>query len=471
MSASVLYLPDIHRFGSLRFGPHARGAGAPSPYVPLIIFIGESNSGGAADNADATAGELAPHSRVKILNNTGLVFEDLDVGTNNLIDHFGFVDNSAHSWEIGLANQVEAGDFGSGTVYLVKAGQGGSQVVQWAAAGTYYTKFAARYAAAVSAIEALGKTPLPIFWMSIGINDSLVGTTDDTFRSQMLDFIARLRITTGVAPVIMTKYTPSHSAYEANIDYLVANTVWTYAVDTASANSHLEDVNHWDYTGQKILAEAFKDICVDASKIGLDADYLASKAVHDGATAASGTVWDASAKGTKINLWSQRRDAVATDSSFTSVRASNGKSSGKWYCEIVAKTAVGNAFFVGLMDNSTAGGSGLDAYNPTRSGMVRDDGFAAANGFTNAGSGGLGSVAAGDVFGLHIDADNKKLFLSKNGSYLNSADPVAGTGAYFTWSHSSPVFPAVSLQQTQGRARLITSGFDYSPASGYSSYD
>jgi hypothetical protein len=38
-------------------------------YVPLIIFNGESNSGGIGLNSDLAAGKINPRSAVQILNN------------------------------------------------------------------------------------------------------------------------------------------------------------------------------------------------------------------------------------------------------------------------------------------------------------------------------------------------------------------------------------------------------------------
>ena len=91
--------------------------------VWLFAFIGESNSGGYAVNADLTAGELAARSAVQIWNNTTNTYQDLDIGTNNLISHDGLVDNATHGWENGLASEVEAAILPN-PVYLAKCGQG-----------------------------------------------------------------------------------------------------------------------------------------------------------------------------------------------------------------------------------------------------------------------------------------------------------------------------------------------------------
>ncbi|MBL8182439.1 MAG: InlB B-repeat-containing protein, partial [Blastocatellia bacterium] len=97
--------------------------GADPDIVPLVIITGESNSGGYAVNADATPTELSARPGVQILNNNTLLFEDLDIGTNNLIGHAGLSENATHGFELGLANSVAASEWPNSPVYLVKAGQ------------------------------------------------------------------------------------------------------------------------------------------------------------------------------------------------------------------------------------------------------------------------------------------------------------------------------------------------------------
>jgi hypothetical protein len=77
----------------------------------LIIFNGESNSGGYAANTPATTAELAPTEAIKILNNVTMKFEALQVGANNLLGHDRLTDYSAthHGLELGLANAARDG--------------------------------------------------------------------------------------------------------------------------------------------------------------------------------------------------------------------------------------------------------------------------------------------------------------------------------------------------------------------------
>jgi hypothetical protein len=68
----------------------AGGAEQTSPPRPLVIvFAGESNSGGLALNKSATPSELAPQPSVQGMNLTNgrFSFEDLQIGVNNLQKH------------------------------------------------------------------------------------------------------------------------------------------------------------------------------------------------------------------------------------------------------------------------------------------------------------------------------------------------------------------------------------------------
>ena len=99
----------------------------------LVFTIGESNAGGIVPLANATAAELAPRPETKIINNTAgnFMFETLDVGTNNLIDHTTFTDNNSFGIEVGLANvQEDSLPYGQ-FLYLLKNGHGGSETSGW----------------------------------------------------------------------------------------------------------------------------------------------------------------------------------------------------------------------------------------------------------------------------------------------------------------------------------------------------
>jgi hypothetical protein len=269
----------------------------------------------------------------------------------------------------------------------------------------------------------------------------------------------------------MTYGTPAYASYNANVDAVAASVLWAYVLDTTSANSHLLNTEHWDYTGQNLNADGFKAISLDSSKIGAGATYAANKALYDGSAARSGAVWDSTAKGTNISIIGQKDVAQALTGSFTSVRATVGKASGKYYYRLLLGAPPSNQVFWGVSDASTAGGAGLDVYNPTNSAMIRDDGFASAVGFTKAQSGAPGSFATGDYLDCAVDATAKKMWLGKNGTWLSSGDPAAGTNPYFTWSSNYTVFPTIALYGAYGFIKLLTSGAGGTPPSGFTWWD
>ncbi|NOY00331.1 MAG: hypothetical protein GXP30_11435 [Verrucomicrobia bacterium] len=145
---------------------------------PLVFVItGESNSGGVGRNAKATPKEMAPRPSVQIMNLTDgkFAFETMQLGVNNLRDHFRLQDYYEvwHGFENELANAVERNDFPSyKQVYLIKTGHGGSRVEQWSEANSsgFWKKFLER-------IDA-GKKQVPtnsqwVVWFSLGINDAI----------------------------------------------------------------------------------------------------------------------------------------------------------------------------------------------------------------------------------------------------------------------------------------------------------
>jgi hypothetical protein len=103
-------------------------AAADNSYAPLIIFTGESNSGGLAPNSALSSSESPPRRSVQILNNATLTIQTMQIGVNNLIAHTGLIDNATHGWENELANAAEAGRFNQQPIFLVKTGQGGSVI-------------------------------------------------------------------------------------------------------------------------------------------------------------------------------------------------------------------------------------------------------------------------------------------------------------------------------------------------------
>ena len=231
------------------------GGGAEGRMAPLFVFTGESNSGGQAQNSQATPAEVAPRACVQIFDNIGLSsFLTLDIGTNNNLDHWGLEPTSMHGWELQLANSVEAGEWWDGTVHLVKTGQGGTKLYEWHAASTYYTKFVQRVANAQAILRSQGKVPLIFLWVSWGINDAISGTPVNTFMTQLDEMFVRMRGELGFVPIVMAKNMASSpgAVYNDALDAYAASDNMFFTVDPTGCAT--DDVNHWSYAGMKELS-------------------------------------------------------------------------------------------------------------------------------------------------------------------------------------------------------------------------
>lgn len=241
----------------------------------LFIFTGESNSGGYAANASLTAGEAAARSEVQMFNVSTEVFEDLDIGTNNNLDHAGGLNSTTHGIENELANAVSAGRFTQTQVYVLQTGQGGDVIATWATdhASGYWTKFVARYTAAAAALASAGVSFTPVVFYSQGINDaigySIYGGGSGTptpvadWKASTIAHLAKIRTLVGASTlIVMTKFRDAtYQAFNDAIDEISALDAITPTIQTPD-NTGVEwqgDGNHWAYVGYKNICQLFID--------------------------------------------------------------------------------------------------------------------------------------------------------------------------------------------------------------------
>lgn len=242
---------------------NAAGSGSFSETAPAapreirtlaFVINGESNSGGIGLNSDATSAERASRSVVQIMNLTNglFTFENLQLGVNNLRDHaeLSAYYDTCHGFENQLANAVEAQAFRSNaTVYLIKTGQGGSTVAQWAVGLSYWTKFLERINA--------GKPQLPaqpqwVVWISLGINDALGETPIGTWKTAMIAHLNKIKAELPGTIVILTGFqSMGYAAVNQAIAEIAAEEPNVFAVDSSAAA--LRDANHWNYAGLKTV--------------------------------------------------------------------------------------------------------------------------------------------------------------------------------------------------------------------------
>ncbi len=307
-----------------------------------FVITGESNSGGIGLNSAATAGEIASRSAVQILELTSgnFLFENLDIGTNNLRDHAGLGGyyDCCHGLELGLANSTEANAFpDNAQVYLIKTGQGGSQVSQWNYAGAYFTKFLQRTAAAKTQIPSDRKW---VVWMSIGINDGISGTNINSFKTDLTTYIDNIKADLPGAIIIMTQFQsmPASSGYPtintalADVAALEPN---VYVVDTTTATG-TDGANHWTYAGLKTVASLMTT--TTKSVLGLNTPGLVTSLAATPSSSTVGLTWVAPVgnggsaitdytieyKTSAASSWTTFNDGTSTTASTTVTGLSGG---------------------------------------------------------------------------------------------------------------------------------------------------
>jgi hypothetical protein len=219
----------------------------------LLVFFGESNSGGFALNSNATALELSRTKFVQIWDNTNNDgFENLDIGTNNLIGHTGLTNGATHGWELQFANKTRGGAFKRQRIYLCKTGQGGSKVADWLNGNGYWQTFITR---TTGAMQQLPDASIYVCF-SLGINDAIAGTNAATFYTNLTTLCGNIRTQLGSVDILATGIMRNNSNYEAiddKITEMAAANSWFKRIDIAGAG--LRDSNHWNYEGMKLIAD------------------------------------------------------------------------------------------------------------------------------------------------------------------------------------------------------------------------
>lgn len=152
-----------------------------------------------------------------------------------------------------------------------------------------------------------------------------------------------------------------------------------------------------------------------------------------------------------------------------SVLSTFGVSSGKWYYETTLTTQISDQQVVGLSVNgfviTTPVGNDVYSWGIIIQGNV-SNGQAYHNGITtNTGV----TYAPGDVAMVAFDMATGRIWFGKNGTWLNSGNPAAGTSPIYS-NLSAPAYPTLSNRVTSGGVLNANFGqrpFAYTPPSGF----
>ena len=167
--------------------------------------------------------------------------------------------------------------------------------------------------------------------------------------------------------------------------------------------------------------------------------------------------------GTAATFQWANMQVTRSGASFAQAYCSIQMSSGKWYCEMTAGADVANLSLGLITGTANAAANrylGQDSFTYGYDPDGRKVNNASYSLYGN-------SWTAGDIIGIILDADNGKLYFSKNGTVQNSGDPVAGTNAAFTGLTGPYRFAAAFENGGIGDFNFGQRAFSYTPPTGF----
>jgi hypothetical protein len=189
-------------------------------------------------------------------------------------------------------------------------------------------------------------------------------------------------------------------------------------------------------------------------------------------TSVTYATWNPSDKTTGFTLTGGNLIATENSSNLENVRSTIAKASGKAYAEVLLARPSGTVFncLVGLRRSDE---SISTVFNAGQTMVVRTDAsvYAGSSGATT----GTGTTFTfNDRLMIAVDFDAALLWIGKNGTWMNSGNPAAGTGAMFSGFTAAPGWCVVFCADntaTQHRATINTgqSAFAYTVPSGFPS--
>jgi len=183
------------------------------------------------------------------------------------------------------------------------------------------------------------------------------------------------------------------------------NGFWLDFEDGSNLGNNAFGSGSADWTETNIAAtEQSTDTCTNNFATWNGLDFYHNATANTGSTSSEGNLRFANASGNK---------------GFA--RSTFAVSTGKWYWEIEAN-AVGKGFYgvchEGIMVDGTALQPSAVYYYEAVPDFRSGDQIITTNAV---------SISAGDILGFALDMDNSALYISKNGTYMNSGNPGSGS--------------------------------------------
>ena len=150
--------------------------------------------------------------------------------------------------------------------------------------------------------------------------------------------------------------------------------------------------------------------------------------------------------------------SARTDSGNRAGYGTFGVTAGKWYWEFKS-VAAGTASAVGIGKETNMGNANQG--NSQYVGSETNDIGYYTDGNINESASSIDSETSwtdGDIISVAMDLDNNKVYFAKNGTYVNSGDPSAGSNGYSITNSSDTFFPQISHSGATDASALLNFG-------------
>ena len=163
-------------------------------------------------------------------------------------------------------------------------------------------------------------------------------------------------------------------------------------------------------------------------------------------------------------------EQLALVESVNSTRGTIGVKSGKWYWEVTVYVTSGGGVSprIGICRASAP-----DGYSPGNGAdewclfMTSYDPYGGAGGHNGGVVGSYAPIYPNDIGMFALDMDNAKIYFGKNGTWLNSGNPVSGVGAFFS-DVTGEIFPMINTGYfTSVSCNFGQRAFAYTAPSGF----
>jgi len=161
-----------------------------------------------------------------------------------------------------------------------------------------------------------------------------------------------------------------------------------------------------------------------------------------------------------------------TSTDASGMNLNTGVNSGKWYIEFYVIITTSSYPYIGLSAgassqdfsaNNTGYNGDIRYHAPNSTGMGNNTGTSGIInrwGTISTTETGVDACSSGDIVGFALDMDNKKLFISRNGTFFNSGDPANGTNPQASWTTNPESAFINCFTYTSSRGCIVNCGQD-----------